>query len=560
MEKSRRAEQTIACVRWLVFSCLLTETWRLIPRYHIYAIIGSIIVYNAVALICLTEGRYNRFGRTASSFARVLDILTIALIDSYLHSPSMLANIAYICVLLGSALATSGASKVTLTFCAAIAACAASTWYASSPVLGFFEFFKIFEIRGIAICFGWLISLYIAVSRSRSDLASEMESLLKAAFSCKSSITGHTSLRALSDHLLRNIVNHTAADGGQLWLTNEISNELKCEASFIPDSSARPIANSYSPIQETLHAYAGTVVETGAEILIQADKSGSNAVKVDRNTRPLVAVPLIEHSSEDSNSQAVGAIIIWGTPGRYFSQNAINIVRTFAAMSSGAIWGLLHSGNIQRSYLSTLQDMARILEDKNSRTRGHSQRVMQIACMVAEKLGVSAEGMYILQNAALLHDIGKIGIPYWLFTQVDGLSAFENETQGSHPVIGENICRSAGLSPDILFLVRHHHEALDGRGYPDALSAQEQPLLQRILAAANSFDNIFSKGPYGELSIQSILHTELRRSAGTTMDPTIIDTLLQIAESGKLHSVYANYGGIGCTQAIDDQFAQREAS
>src|SRR5207249_4748221 len=115
-------------------------------------------------------------------------------------------------------------------------------------------------------------------------------------------------------------------------------------------------------------------------------------------------------------------------------------------------------------------------------------RVSELCVMISQKLRVAPEIVDELRNGALLHDIGKIGIPDHILTKPARLTEEEFAIMKQHPVIGYEICKPLGLGDAILSLIRNHHEKLDGAGYPDGLKGGELPLPLRIICVADAFD------------------------------------------------------------------------
>jgi putative nucleotidyltransferase with HDIG domain len=234
-------------------------------------------------------------------------------------------------------------------------------------------------------------------------------------------------------------------------------------------------------------------------------------------------------------------VVIWGLAGEEFGPDALDILRIFAAIAGAAIVNLRLYTNMQKSFLRTLQSLANGLEARDEYTRGHSERVMQVACLIAEELAVPTESVDSLRNAAQLHDIGKIGVPDAILRKAGKLTVDEWETMRRHPIVSEEICRPLGLAPEVLFLIKHHHERIDAKGYPAGLPPHEQPLLQRILVVADSFDAMRSRRPYRDRVPEEELLGELNRSAGRTMDPTVVEALRHLMDRGDLDAVYEEH-------------------
>jgi len=127
---------------------------------------------------------------------------------------------------------------------------------------------------------------------------------------------------------------------------------------------------------------------------------------------------------------------------------------------------------------------------------GHSERVAAYAMVLGGRLGLPERERSILGLGGLVHDIGKVAIPDHILLSPYPLSAEEREVVERHPVVGEHICRSAASLAPVLPMVRHHHEELDGSGYPDGLRGEQIPLTARILQTVDIFDALTSERPY----------------------------------------------------------------
>ena len=135
-----------------------------------------------------------------------------------------------------------------------------------------------------------------------------------------------------------------------------------------------------------------------------------------------------------------------------------------------------------------LETLALVLDLKDNYTANHSFNVMNYSNMLAERVGLPAEQVKELRYAALLHDIGKIGIPDSVLNKPGRLTDPEYEAIKQHPVTGATLLKKARFSPTIISAVRHHHEYFDGRGYPDHVTFKDIPLFARIITIADSFD------------------------------------------------------------------------
>jgi putative two-component system response regulator len=140
--------------------------------------------------------------------------------------------------------------------------------------------------------------------------------------------------------------------------------------------------------------------------------------------------------------------------------------------------------------------LGRVIEARDPCTEGHCERLAQYATALGEDLGLDAGEIDTLQRGAFLHDIGKIAIPDRLLLKRSRLTAAEYEVMKRHPLIGDDLCRPIKSLEAVRPIVRHHHERLDGRGYPDRLAADRIPLVAQIVTVVDVFDALTTDRPY----------------------------------------------------------------
>jgi putative nucleotidyltransferase with HDIG domain len=165
------------------------------------------------------------------------------------------------------------------------------------------------------------------------------------------------------------------------------------------------------------------------------------------------------------------------------------------------------------------------IDAKDPYTSGHSERVARIAVRLAEELGIPPPKRSDLYLAGLLHDIGKIGIDDVVLKKTGPLTQEEYRKIQAHVEIGVTILKDLKKLSHIIPGVRHHHESLDGSGYPDHLSGDDIPLEARVLAVADSFDAMSSNRPYRKRLSPMQIDEILRKGRGTQWDPNVIDAL-----------------------------------
>jgi putative nucleotidyltransferase with HDIG domain len=183
---------------------------------------------------------------------------------------------------------------------------------------------------------------------------------------------------------------------------------------------------------------------------------------------------------------------------------------------------------LQDSHLETVKAMALAMEARDVSTQGHCLRVRYYARRIMESLNLEPAYREAAEAAALLHDIGKIGIPDALLLKRNELTPDEYTRVMMHVDIGAEILRPLSSLKDAVLFVRHHHERFDGSGYPDGLRGEEIPLGSRIIAVADAVDAMRSSRPYRKgLSLEKTL-LELRGAKGRHLDPGLVDIAISV--------------------------------
>lgn len=148
--------------------------------------------------------------------------------------------------------------------------------------------------------------------------------------------------------------------------------------------------------------------------------------------------------------------------------------------------------NLHTMFEQTTEALARAIDAKDEYTNGHSRRVAEYSKRIAQIAGKSEEDCDKTYFAALLHDVGKIGVPIEILSKTERLTDEEFEQIKQHPVVGGNILSSIQQSPWLSIGARYHHERYDGRGYPEKLAGEKIPEIARIIAVADAYDAMTS--------------------------------------------------------------------
>ena len=181
-----------------------------------------------------------------------------------------------------------------------------------------------------------------------------------------------------------------------------------------------------------------------------------------------------------------------------------------------------------------LLTFSRTIDAKDKYTNGHSIRVAHYSVDIAKKLGLSEDDQERLYCIALLHDIGKIGIPDTILKKPDKLTDEERKMIKQHPTIGGEILKDFTSLEGISDGARYHHERYDGTGYNEGLKGEEIPFFARIICVADSYDAMSSVRYYQGTLSSDIIVRELREGSGTQFDPRIVEVMLELIEEGKV--------------------------
>ena len=195
-----------------------------------------------------------------------------------------------------------------------------------------------------------------------------------------------------------------------------------------------------------------------------------------------------------------------------------------------ARYGLLAFHELDKATDTLVRSFVKAIEIKDLYTRGHSERVSALSVHVAEELGISYEQRRLTRYAALLHDVGKIGVPLCIINKPGPLDDDEFAQMKLHPTIGAEILRDIDFLEPAIDIVRYHHERLDGRGYPHGVGGDELTTVVRIVTAVDAFDAMTSTRSYRRALDVEAAVAELRRCAGTQFDSDIVEALARCVE------------------------------
>ena len=181
---------------------------------------------------------------------------------------------------------------------------------------------------------------------------------------------------------------------------------------------------------------------------------------------------------------------------------------------------------INRMTFETIEAISSTIDAKDEYTKGHSNRVAEYSVIIAKELGVEDDKLSDIRYIALLHDIGKIGVPDAILKKRGRLDNIEYEEMKRHTVAGENILSGVGTIPDLMIGAKYHHERYDGKGYPSGLKGEDIPFIARIIAVADAFDAMTTDRVYRKRLPPDVVMSELEKGKGAQFDPKIVQVFI----------------------------------
>ena len=229
---------------------------------------------------------------------------------------------------------------------------------------------------------------------------------------------------------------------------------------------------------------------------------------------------------------ALAAMLLWLVLRGVYVRSSRQIVQQAAALRVAL-------AETERTYDATLAALSSALDVRDTETEGHARRVVRYMELIAEGLNVPAGQHATLRRGALLHDIGKIGVPDHILRKPGALTDNEWTTMRTHPDLGARIIANIPFLEEVAVIIRAHHERWDGAGYPEGLTAEHIPLGARIFAVADSFDAMTSDRPYRRGRRLDEALEEIRRCAGTQFDPAVVRAFLAVPLD-RIEAIHAN--------------------
>ncbi len=220
-----------------------------------------------------------------------------------------------------------------------------------------------------------------------------------------------------------------------------------------------------------------------------------------------------------------------------FARSDIQVMSIIANQASIALHNSRLMRDLERGYLNTLHSLNLVLEAKHPYTRGHTQRVTRYSLLIAKAMKLPEEDLRVIRDGATLHDIGKVGVSEAILNKKEMLTDEEMQQVRRHPIIGDEIISPIAFLAHTRPIIRHHHERIDGKGWPDGVDGRNLPMVVRLVSVADAFDAMTSMRAYRQpLSFDRICE-EMTRNAGTQFDPDVVEVLLKLIREGKVEKL-----------------------
>ena len=298
-------------------------------------------------------------------------------------------------------------------------------------------------------------------------------------------------------------------ENGKAFLENQKHNVFTAENA----ESARRLCLQLQPDLVLLHDHLPHI--GGFELCRRLKEDPLNRLT------PVVLVSVAPTPRELEQGREAGAADFWGPPSSLWDW--LGRIRSLLRLKS----------YIEETGKCVILALARSIEAERSLMHGHSDRIADHAVQLGESLGMTEGDLQELRLASQLHDIGKVAIPDSILLKPGRLNPEETEIVRQHPLTGAQICAPLKLLRPILPIIRHHHERMDGTGYPDGLRAEEIPLKARIVHVADVYDALINDRSYREaLTSQEALEILHQEAACGWIDASLVWKFARICQSG----------------------------
>lgn len=341
----------------------------------------------------------------------------------------------------------------------------------------------------------------------------EVERELSAVCRIIDVVNREESLDRLFGRIMDHVVEMSNADRGYLFSGKEVGGKITPQVIRHSDDLPSSCKKSFS------RSVVSECYESGYAILrvdpLDTSEDPSHSIMT-QSIQSLMCVPMC------CDEGTVGVIYVDKLRGdKKFRKRDLKILSAIANEAGIAVRRAQLSERVETLFSEAIRTLVRIIEVKDDYTHSHSERVTEVAVLLAKKLSFDRGKMRILRLAGLLHDVGKVAAPAELLKKPENLTESEYKQLRRHASYSARVVEGIQNAEPVARIVRHHHERWDGTGYPDELSGEDIPLASRILSVADAFDSIFGGRPYKSAASLDEVVEEIRNNCGSQFDPQI---------------------------------------
>jgi response regulator RpfG family c-di-GMP phosphodiesterase len=332
-------------------------------------------------------------------------------------------------------------------------------------------------------------------------------------------------LAALVQEFLFHVQKNFGPDSILFHLPNNLSlNRVTVRGALLRTN--RPLFMWLNQICETVQRRGDSKIVDNSTVSLEATPPPSG---VENFAYSIMVVPMLQYS------QAIGTIAVVRSEDKpRYTPSDLQLLTVFSSHIASSLQNAQLYTRMKTLNLEVIRSYARAVEAKDIYTRGHSERVATYAQSLGQALGLSTQELDILYMAGVLHDIGKIGIPDSILNKPDILTPEEYNVMKSHPLVGRDILSQVTSFKEILPIVYHHHERIDGKGYPDGLRGSEIPFLARVICVVDSYEAMTSNRAYRKALPADTVRNILEAGAGTQWQDDLVRQWIALVDSNAL--------------------------
>ncbi len=389
---------------------------------------------------------------------------------------------------------------------------------------------------------------YVEVEKLNLDLKEKIDRLTSLD-ACSKATTSILDSDRLLDVVVSLIVNIMKFDRAIIMMVDERGENLvPIKAVGGKDDYFKELVGYSIPLNRTSNILSRVATSGIAQTIRDVDSSylrKENIILKKFSPKSFIAVPLI------TRNKVIGVMAAERINGlENFTPNDLDYVMNFCNQIAISLQNASLIENMKQSFVSTILSLASALEAKDAYTRGHSNRVATYSTIIARRMGLDYERVEMIRLMALMHDIGKIGIPDKIINKPGRLDNDEFHAIQRHTNVSVNIIEPLLSNKPELREIRSHHERYDGNGYPEGLAGEQIPLEARIMAVADSFDAMTTNRPYRQPLSREDALKEVIANKGTQFCPEVVEVFesLILSMPDDLYSLINN--GYGQTASI----------